>query len=231
MFVDDRTITEVIGIPPSNPLLIFPIPCASSSLSGEEIRFKGSKESVASNDNKDSKEATMAKVMATEYTLGFVIKLQSGETKPLKISLLEAKMGKLTMWSLESPKNQSGAYRPNNSLIPTPANTTKREAGKAFIQENFWPNFVQENKITSPRREIISAPILMEASDFRISVKVFSPSFWSNSNSPIKSKSSPIACGICFKIMTIPIATSIPRITEEGKKPPIFPIFKSPYFA
>ncbi len=132
------------------------------------------------------------------------------------------------MWSLESPKNHAGFQMANPSFIPTPTKTTNKEAGSAFIQENFCPSFVHENKITSPATEITKAPILIEDSDSKISEKVFSPSFWSNSNSPIKSKSSPIACGICFKMMTIPIATSIPRMTDEGKNPPIFPHFNKP---
>lgn len=32
MLAEDRTITEVIGIPPISPLIILPVPCASNSL-------------------------------------------------------------------------------------------------------------------------------------------------------------------------------------------------------
>ena len=112
--------------------------------------------------------------------------------------------------------------------MATPITTTKSDAGIAFIQANFWPSLVQENRRTSPTADIIRAPISRDKTDLMISVKVFSPSFWSNSNSPIKSKSSPIACGICFKMITIPMATNMPRMTEDGKNPPILPHFNKP---
>ena len=65
MLADERTMTAVMGRPPSRPLTRLPAPWASSSRLGGVWRFWGSRLSTASMLSSVSSEATMAMVKAT----------------------------------------------------------------------------------------------------------------------------------------------------------------------
>ena len=61
------------------------------------------------------------------------------------------------------------------------------------------------------------APGLIKLRELIISEKVFSPSRWKKAKFPSRAELYPKKCGICFKIIMIPIPVSIPLITEDGK--------------
>ena len=68
-----RTITDVSGNPPINPLIILPIHCAFSSLLVGVTLLSGSSLSTASMPRRVSKLATIARVSAAFQTSKFVM--------------------------------------------------------------------------------------------------------------------------------------------------------------
>ena len=72
-------------------------------------------------------------------------------------------------------------------------------------------------RIPNPTIAITVAPGEMFSKALKISENVVSPSTCENEKSPSGSASYPKKCGICFRIMIIPIPESIPLMTEEGK--------------
>ncbi len=79
MLAELLTITCVIGNPPINPEIIFPVPWANNSLLVGVTFLYGSNLSVASTHNKVSKLATNAMVKATTQISGFVITAKFGK--------------------------------------------------------------------------------------------------------------------------------------------------------
>jgi hypothetical protein len=75
---DERTITAVIGKPPSKPLTKLPAPCATSSRFVGDIRLIGSILSTASKLSKVSKLATTAMVKAVIQTCLLPMALKFG---------------------------------------------------------------------------------------------------------------------------------------------------------
>ena len=93
-FADERTITDVIGKPPSIPEIVFPIPCAMSSLFVGDTRLIGSNLSTASKLNSVSKLATTAMVKATVHTCLLVNNCEkSGDINNPKNSAADSTIG------------------------------------------------------------------------------------------------------------------------------------------
>src|SRR6188768_3839066 len=80
LFAEVRTTTDVIGNPPINEHIIFPIPCALNSTLVLVYRLWTSILSAASMHNSVSIEATIAIVIPTTQTCGFVNPAKLGVT-------------------------------------------------------------------------------------------------------------------------------------------------------
>src|SRR5690606_5565061 len=92
------TITCVIGKPPINPEIMFPVPCANNSLLVGVTFLSGSSLSDASTHNKVSKLATRAMVNAVTQTSTLVITVKFGKLNWLKKSEALSGIGTLTIW-------------------------------------------------------------------------------------------------------------------------------------
>ena len=98
MLTELRTITDVIGSPPISPATTFPIPWASSSRLGGEVRRCGSSLSIASRFSSVSSEATAAIVTAAMYTAGFDHCEKSGDCRNPKNPARLSATGTCTRW-------------------------------------------------------------------------------------------------------------------------------------
>ena len=96
MLAELLTITCVIGNPPINPEIIFPAPCAKSSLLVGVTFLFGSSLSVASTQSRVSRLATKAKVNATIQISCWVMTEKFGKLNCPKKEAASSGTGTLT---------------------------------------------------------------------------------------------------------------------------------------
>src|SRR5690606_38245371 len=97
---EERTMTDVMGIPPSRPVVTLPIPCACNSRFVGELRLMGSILSIASILRSVSRLAMMAIVHATTQTSLLKICEKLGNVKSPRNSLNDCTTGIVTRCSL-----------------------------------------------------------------------------------------------------------------------------------
>ncbi len=84
MFALDLTISEIIGRPPINDAIKFPIPTENKSLFKSDTFFSGSSSSTAQIDNNDSIEPTRANIIMYFIDVKVNKALKSGKVITLK---------------------------------------------------------------------------------------------------------------------------------------------------
>src|SRR6218665_50609 len=129
-FAELLTTTDVIGNPPINELIKFPIPCAFSSKLVSVILLLASSLSEASIQSKVSIDATMAIVAPVIQTLGLVNPLKSGKVTRFLNSSKVVGTGRFTKCSGEIAKELPEILK--NSLIKIPAITATKAPGSNF---------------------------------------------------------------------------------------------------
>ncbi len=205
--------TPVSGRPPINPERVFPTPCARSSRFGGASRLYGSILSVASRESRVSSDATIPKVTATRQTTGFVIAPHAGIANCCAHSAPLVGIGRATR--CVGSIVHSGIRLGKSALSPTPRSTTASGAGRSFALAIGVAG--HPKRMMSERAAMSAAPGWIAPNASATAEKVVaSPPCW-NDSFPIASVSYPTACGNCLRISTIPIAESIPLITDEGK--------------
>ena len=212
-FTELRTITEVIGRPPTRPASMLPVPCATSSRFGGETRRSGSSLSVASRLRSVSREATTARVTAARSTAGSFHREKSGNvSRWFQAMPSEPTTGTVTRW-LCSMDHADPAAR-SASLMATPMSTAASGAGNFSFFSGERSHAISTAKHVMPTN---SAP---GTKNFAASVRcviVVVPSGLTKDMSPSFSESYPTRWGICFRISSTPMATSRPLITLFGK--------------
>ncbi len=149
-----RIITEVTGSPPINPQATFPMPCATNSRLGGEVRCCRSSRSAALIFNKVSKDATMARVAPAVYSAGLSHCEKSGLGKNVTNSARLCATGTCTRWlGLTSQGSPSCS---NHKAAPTPSNTTATGEGKSEVLSGF--HLSQRTSSATDIRPMTAAP-------------------------------------------------------------------------
>lgn len=151
IFTELLTITEVMGIPPTRPVRVFPIPWATSSRFGGVFLLWGSSSSAASMASKLAIEAIRVIVIATPHTCGLVIEEKSGYVTNSESRLISGMFTRCT-----SSRCNAGITNSYNKFSPTPRSTTTKAGGNNLK----FLSGVLSQKIMIPREiaDIINAP-------------------------------------------------------------------------
>ena len=204
--------TPVSGNPPTSPARMFPTPCATSSRLAGASRLYGSSLSVASRLSSVSRLATRAMVIATVHTALLESTDQSGnESAPNSSRGPPLVKGSVTSWS---GLRASGEPVARSSSFTAVANSTTASGPGSALS---FLSRVLSHSVSSPSdaTEMNSTAGVRAASADRTTPKgtPSSPSLKADAVAVW-----PSAYGSCFMMRMIPIAASIPLITDVGKK-------------
>ena len=111
---DERTISEIIGSPPSRPATTFASPCATRSRSSDARRRHGSSVSIAFAESTDSSPATIVKSATCFQNAGSASGAKSGN-----VTIAESRSGTRTRCS--GPTRNTASPHVSTRASPSPS--------------------------------------------------------------------------------------------------------------
>ena len=176
----DRTISQVIGRPPSSPDTQLPTPWAISSRLAGVVRRSRSSRSTASVVSSAWSEATSAIATAAAYTAGLPIWLKSGVVRNAKKPLTVAVTGTCTQCDGSIIHGAPSCSRPHAATTPS----TTAASGAGMPEARSGCQRLHNQSSTSDAMPTAMAPGCRSPRIWRSSEKVFSWSGWKNDISP-----------------------------------------------